>query len=88
MSDACFDTIRLLLAHGADVDALDDDLDSPLHRSSYEGSVKAARILLEHGANVHLRNGNGKTASDIARTFGREEIVRMISENLERMQKM
>jgi len=88
MSDAYFDIVRLLLARGADVDALDDNLDSPLHRSSSGGSVKATRILLEYGANVHLRNNNGETASQVASRRGHGEIVRLMPENLERMQKM
>jgi ankyrin repeat protein len=80
-----FDTMHLLLAHGADVDTLDDGRDSPLHLSSYRGHVKAARILLEHGANVHLQNNDGETPLQVASRFGCGEIVRVISEHLERV---
>ena len=84
-SDPYFDTITLLLAHGADIDALDDHRDSPLHLSSYKRCTKALRILLEHGANVHLQNNDGKTPLQVASERGFENFARVISEHLERM---
>ena len=84
--DAYFDTIRLLLVHGVDVDALDGHRDSPLHLSSYRGCIKALRILLEHGANVHLQNNDGKTPLQVASEGDKKGFVRVISEHLERMQ--
>jgi len=53
----------LLLEHGADVDALDNDHSTPLHLASQYGSVRATQLLLEYGANVHLQNNDGHTPS-------------------------
>ena len=82
--DAYFDTIRLLLVHGADVDAVDDHRDSPLHLSSPNGCIKALRILLEHGANVHLQNNIGETPLQVASRRGYKDFVCVILEHLER----
>jgi ankyrin repeat protein len=45
---------RVLVAHGADVNAKSDDLRTPLMIASrHYGSVEAVRLLLDHGANVN-----------------------------------
>jgi len=46
------DLTRILLAHGADVNAQDDDRSNPLYLASCRGLTEAAELLLEHGANV------------------------------------
>ena len=55
------DFTRLLLIYGADVDAQDDSLSTPLHLASCKGLPKATKLLLEHGANVHIQNRDGRT---------------------------
>ena len=55
------DFTRLLLIHGADVDAQDDGLSTPLHLASCKGLPKLTKLLLEHGANVHMQNSDGRT---------------------------
>jgi len=55
------DTIQFFLDHGADVDAVDDNHSTLLHRASYDGIVKVAQLLLEHGANTNARNNEGQT---------------------------
>ena len=82
------DTMRCLLTHGADVDALDDDHATPLHLASLEGCVKGARLLLEHGANVHLENKEGKTPFQVASAQGHEKITQLLSEHLQSQQKI
>jgi ankyrin repeat protein len=54
------DTMRCLLAHGADIDALHNDHATLLHLASHYGCVKGAQLLLEHGANVHLEDKEGR----------------------------
>ena len=85
-SDMFLDTIRYLLAHGADVDALDNDYATPLHLASREGSVKGARLLLEHGANVHLEDKMGRTPFQAAEEGGRRNITQLLSEHLQSQQ--
>ena len=56
------DTIRFLVEPDADVDAVDDNHSTPLHRASYHGNLKLAQLLLERGANINTRNKVGQTA--------------------------
>jgi len=85
--DTHLDTMRCLLARGADVDALDNDHVTPLHLAFRHGYVKGARLLLEHGANVHLENKWGSTPSKVASEQGHEEITQLLSEHLQSQQK-
>ena len=58
--------VALLLNSGGDVDAQDNDAMTPLHlvfqRQPFVGNddAETVRVLLEHGASVHIRNKNGK----------------------------
>jgi ankyrin repeat protein len=57
-----FEVVRILLEHGAEVDAQADIGNStPLHVASWFGGVKVAQLLLEHGAKVDARNEEGCT---------------------------
>ena len=56
------DTIRFLLERGEDVvDAVDEDYSTLLHVASYRGIGRLVRLLLEHGANINVRNGQHQT---------------------------
>jgi hypothetical protein len=72
---------RLLLEHGADVDALTDDGLTPLHMAVESGRVEVARVLLEHGANVGAEDNEGKTPFQIASAGGNDEIMKLLSEH-------
>ena len=58
--------VRSLLKFGAEVDAHDNDTMTPLflvfqcHRGNNSRITKTARVLLDHGANVHERDKNGQ----------------------------
>ena len=84
--DMILDTMRYLLTHGADVDALDDDHATPLHVASYHGCAKGARLLLEHGANVHLEDKKGRTPFQVAEEGGRRNITQLLSKHLRSQQ--
>jgi ankyrin repeat protein len=70
-----------LLQEGADPDARNILGDTALMNAAafdlQEGVVKA---LLEHHANVHLKNGKGQTALDIARKWNETNTIRMLRE--------
>ena len=55
--DSYFNVLRLLLEHNVNVDAQDNKHSTPLrlYLASIYGSVKAVRILLQHGANINVR---------------------------------
>jgi len=55
------DSIRFFLNRGADVDAVDNNHSTLLHKASDDGNVEVAQLLLEHGANINARNKQGHT---------------------------
>ena len=72
---------RLLLEHGADVNALKDGHSTPLHVAARYGRVEVVRVLLEHGANVGAKGGDGETAFKVASVYGNNEIMKLLSEH-------
>jgi ankyrin repeat protein len=52
--------MQFLLKHGAQVNASDMELMTPLHYAAIVGCPVVARILLEHGADIALRNNDGR----------------------------
>src|SRR5438034_9163167 len=49
------DIARMLVAHGADVNARQEEDFTPLHEAAATGQLKFAKLLLDHGADVNLR---------------------------------
>ena len=58
--------VELLLDHGADINALEDDNETALHWAAVKGQLNVAKLLVKRGINVNLKNRSGKTAKDIA----------------------
>ena len=55
------DALRLLLKHGADVNAARHDGQTALHFAAKNGSAKCVRILLDAGADPTSKNAGGDT---------------------------
>lgn len=61
------DMIRLLISHGADVNAKDYENGwTALMQATYYGKLEAAKCLLECNADANMRTKNGITAFDMA----------------------
>jgi hypothetical protein len=78
------ETCRILLKCNADVDSQKHNGSTPLHQASRrweEGSTVIVRLLLEYGADVRLRDLEGKTASEAAGGPEREQIVQLLSQH-------
>ena len=58
---ACLETVRYLAAHGADINAKDEDLRAPLHESVWYGLPLIAQGLIDLGANVNASDFDGVT---------------------------
>jgi ankyrin repeat protein len=69
------DTARLLLEHGADVNAFaDNELGvHPINSAAAAGRRDVVAILLEHGADPNARTRRGFTPLDAARENGDHE---------------
>jgi len=71
--------VELLLEHGADPNARDEDGWTPLHRAAFHCNDVAARILIDHGADPTIKDYKGRTHSDIFRErwwcFGVSSVV-------------
>jgi ankyrin repeat protein len=51
---------------------------TPLHFAATTGSVDAARLLLQKGADVEAKSKSGVTALMIAATMGHTDVVRLL----------
>ena len=69
--------VLLLLDHGADPNAWCDDT-TTLHNASQKGNVEMVRLLVERGASVEVKNGNGMTPMGVASGEHRDEIVKLL----------
>jgi ankyrin repeat protein len=69
------DVCRLLLDWGAKVDPLNMSKDTPLHYAAFAGNLSLVKLLVWRGADVSLKNDDGQTACDVARSKGREDVA-------------
>jgi ankyrin repeat protein len=79
--------VRLLIDHGAEVDAVDDFGKTPLHdvtRGEYKSQddgVRVARLLLDHGADVNAKARSGDTPLDLASISERPKLAELFLEH-------
>jgi ankyrin repeat protein len=82
--------MQVLLDHGADPNARDNDNATPLHHSSWwqkepfvaqEGTVEGTRLLLKHGAIIDAEDNNGETPLQVALKNERYNIVACLREH-------
>jgi ankyrin repeat protein len=66
---------RLLLDSGAKVDHLDRWKDTPLHWAAWKGHLSVVNLLVARGADVRVKNGDGQTAREIARSRKRKDVA-------------
>ncbi|RIB23243.1 ankyrin repeat-containing domain protein [Gigaspora rosea] len=67
---------RLLLEHGANVNAVTPELlSTPLHRAAIINNSEIVHLLLSSGANPKLKDSDGHTPLDKARKNGSEDVI-------------
>merc|ERR1712204_5020 len=76
------DTIRYLLAHGANINCQDDNGWTALHHAAKENMVQNMDILLEHFPNLLLRDKEGKNAYNVAQANGHNVIAETLQMNM------
>jgi ankyrin repeat protein len=74
------ETARVLLIHGADTEALEnEDECSPLERATEKGHVELVQVLLEYGANVNAQDNNGRwTPLYMASGWGQSAVTQVL----------
>ena len=75
------DAVRILLEHGADVTAQNEDGSTPLHWASRRGRVEVVHILLKHGADATAQDKNKSTPLHMASSGGHVDSVRVLLEH-------
>ena len=74
-SAGCIDTLRYLLANGADVNAKDSEGTTALMVAAGDGQTSIVQLLLDAGADLDAKNAQGDTAWLRAGMAGNMEIV-------------
>ena len=72
------ETMRMLLARGADPNAKQQMDYTPLHGAAGRGDVEMAKLLLAHGADRNAKGADGKSVADVAREHGKPEFAEWI----------
>ena len=72
------ESIELLIAHGANVNATCDELNTPLQLAAYGGHAQAASVLLAHGADPSMRDDTSKSALDYALQEGHSGLAPLL----------
>ena len=71
--------VRWLLEHGADPNLIwAESADAPLHLAARRWDVPVVQLLVQHGAELDLRNTEGRTPYAVAVLAGNEAIARWL----------
>ncbi len=73
------ETVRILIAQGADVNMEQAGGYTPLHQAAAAGLEELTRILLDAGANPASLCHQGKTPADYARERNHDAVVQQLS---------
>src|SRR5690242_14857478 len=70
--------IKILLQHGARLDAADEKGRSPLHNAAQRGHVAAVELLVTHGAQVTAQDAHGHPPLHSAACKGHVAVVQLL----------
>ena len=72
----------LIIEYLQDVNALGfDSVETPLASASRRGHAEVARVLLEHGANLEIRDRQGWSPLDCASRWGHVDVIQVLVEH-------
>ncbi|MDP6753062.1 MAG: ankyrin repeat domain-containing protein, partial [Verrucomicrobiota bacterium] len=71
-------TMELLIALGADVDALSNSHTTPLHQAVLHNRPEAAALLIRNNADLNSQNKSGHTPLDYATANRWEDLIRLL----------
>ncbi|KAJ7831653.1 hypothetical protein B0H13DRAFT_2371349 [Mycena leptocephala] len=76
--DGHFQMVKLLLEHGADINARQGWFGSALNAASFRGHELISRLLLDNGADVNLQNEKCGSPLQLACSVGHEKIIQVL----------
>lgn len=65
----------LLIQRGANVKAISNNGQQPLHLAAEGNMLELAKLLIKKGSNPLVRDATGKTAADVAKEYGYDEMA-------------
>ena len=74
--------MEILVACGAEINALGDLGDTPLHQAASAGKIRSVKKLLAWGADATIKNEDGETALDLAEMMGHSDIAKLLKERM------
>ncbi|KAA0162207.1 hypothetical protein FNF28_04810 [Cafeteria roenbergensis] len=73
--------MRLLLEHGADLEAKDQSGQTALIMSAANGKADVTALLLEHGADLEAKDQSGQTALIMSAANGKADVMALLLEH-------
>ena len=70
---------QMLIEAGADIDAVDENKNTAAHYSAGYGNVESVSLLKKKGADLSLKNEEGKTAKEVAEMNEQDEVVKLLA---------
>lgn len=74
--------VHILIAEGADVNAVNIDGRTPLHEAAEVDDVANAKQLIEHGADLNARDVEGVTPLDLAKFYSSQTVKQLIEHKM------
>ncbi|WP_264735341.1 ankyrin repeat domain-containing protein [Wolbachia endosymbiont (group A) of Rhinocyllus conicus] len=85
--EGTFDKVEDLIAQGANLEAKDNNDNTPLHNACNNGHFNVAKYLIEKGASLKAKNKDNKTPLELVEQKGYTDIVEILKQtqlNLDR----
>lgn len=73
-------TVEILLQHGADINARDGNLDTPLHWAAFKNNLECVKLLLQNGADVDAQDFNLDTPLSWSSRKGHLLVIKILLE--------
>lgn len=73
------EVVKYLLSRGANINARDRNGTTALMWAVYKGNIEIAKLMIQSGADQTLKRDDGDRAIDIAKRWGRQDLVALLS---------
>jgi len=77
--------MEILISYGADVNSQNDDGQTPLHAAVHNSDIESARLLLEHGSRLDIKDVHGETPLVLAMSMYHSRMVDLLQKKVNRV---